>query len=138
MFYMKRDEIKNSEDMFLYKAIIDFNSGRFLLQSFNNNEVQIEPEKIYFDFQQSVEKLLKSLLTKHKIVVKKTHDIEKLITECNRNSIKLIDKIEELIDLNEYAVDGRYDIICDDLNDASIYIELIEVFIEFTKQEIGR
>ncbi len=135
---MKRDDIKSSEDLFLYKAIVDFNSGKFLLKNFDSADIEIEPEKIYFDFQQSVEKLLKSLLTKNKIPVKKTHDIEKLIISCNKNSIVLIENIERLIDLNEYAVEGRYDIICDDLNDASMYVELIEIFIKFTKQEIRR
>ena len=52
---MKKSDIKNSADIFLYKAIIDFNSGSFLLKSFENDEIDIDIEKIYFDFQQSVE-----------------------------------------------------------------------------------
>ena len=27
LFYMKKTDVKNSADMFLHKAIIDFNSG---------------------------------------------------------------------------------------------------------------
>ena len=34
-FYMKKADIKNSADMFLYKAIIDFNSGKTIKSTFN-------------------------------------------------------------------------------------------------------
>jgi len=133
---MKKSDIKNSVDMFLYKAIVDFNSGKCLLDNFENNNIEIDVEKIYFDFQQSVEKLLKSLITHNCIAIKKTHDLEELINICLKNNINLIENIEQFIDLNEYAVEGRYDIICDDIDDAPTYINLIEIFIEFTKKEI--
>jgi len=133
---MKKNDIKNSVDMFLYKAIVDFNSGKCLLDNFENKDIEIDIEKIYFDFQQSVEKLLKSLITHNGIEIKKTHDLEELINICLKNNINLIENIEQFIDLNEYAVEGRYDIICDDINDAPAYIDLIELFIEFTKKEI--
>ena len=135
---MKKSDIKNSVDMFLYKAIVDFNSGKCLLDNFENNNIEIDIEKIYFDFQQSVEKLLKALITHNGIAIKKTHDLEELIDICSQNNIDLIENIEQFIDLNEYAVEGRYDIICDDINDAPIFINLIEIFIEFIKKEITK
>jgi len=133
---MKKSDIKNSADMFLYKAIIDFNSGRALLKLFENDEIDIDIEKIYFDFQQSVEKLLKAILTKNNVNVKKTHDIEELIDNCLDNNIQLIDNMNLFIKLNEYAVEGRYDIICDDLNDTKNYISHISLLIEFTKKQL--
>ena len=33
---MNKDEIKNSADMFLYKAIVDLNSGKYLLEAFSS------------------------------------------------------------------------------------------------------
>jgi HEPN domain-containing protein len=131
---MKKSDIKNSADMFLYKAIVDFNSGKALYLLFENDEIDIDIEKVYFDFQQSLEKLLKAILTYYKISIKKTHDIEELIDICIQNNIQLIKNIELFIKLNEYAVEGRYDIICDDVNDADEYIKQLDLFITFTKK----
>jgi len=50
---MNKDDIKNSADMFLYKAIVDLNSGKYLLEAFNADEIDIDIEKIYFELQQS-------------------------------------------------------------------------------------
>lgn len=133
---MKKNEIKNSADMFLYKAIVDFNSGKYLLKSFDEDDIEIDIEKVYFDFQQSAEKLFKSLLTHHKVLVRKTHDIEELLKLCKQNNIVLIENTSKLIDLTDYAVEGRYDIICDDIEDTQIYIEVLAVFIEFTKTQL--
>jgi len=133
---MKKNDIKNSSDMFLYKAIIDFNSGKYLLKSFENDEVDIDIEKIYFDFQQSSEKLLKSLLTYNKVDIEKTHDIYKLLKLCKLHNIILEENIEILSDLTEYAVEGRYGIICDDLNDTQTYIQAISTLIDFTHTQL--
>jgi len=135
---MKKSDIKNSADMFLYKAIVDFNSAKCLLDNFEKQNIEIDIEKIYFDFQQSAEKLLKSILTYNGISIKKTHDLEELIRICFENNIKLIENIETLIDLNEYAVEGRYDIICDDINDAPLYTDIIQTFIKFTQEKINK
>lgn len=133
---MKKADIKNSADMFLYKAIIDFNSGKALYKLFENDEIDIDIEKVYFDFQQSVEKLLKALLSHKQVEIEKTHDINKLVKLCKNNNIQLLDDMEILIDLTHYAVEGRYGIICDDLNDAQTYIKNISLLIELTKKQL--
>lgn len=133
---MKKTDIKNSADMFLYKAIVDFNSGKYLLESFENDELEIDIEKIYFDFQQSAEKLLKALLTHNQINIEKTHDINRLIKLCKNHNITLIEGVDILIDLTEYAVEGRYGIICDDLNDTQSYIETIDTLIVFINKQL--
>ena len=86
------------------------------------------------DLQQSAEKLIKSILTKNKITFKKTHDIENLISIAEDNNIVLMEDIAELIDLNDYAVEGRYDIICDDIEDSARYFLLVSNLIEFVKK----
>ena len=48
-FCMNKNDIKNSADMFLYKAIVDLNSGKHLLEAFNTDEINIDIEKIYFE-----------------------------------------------------------------------------------------
>jgi len=126
---MNKDNIQNSSDMFLYKAIIDLNSGKYLLEAFNNNEVEIDIEKIYFELQQSAEKLLKSLLSNSAIDFPKSHDLEQIIELCENHNIMLVENIEYLIELNDYAVEGRYSMIHDDINEADRYIDVLEKLI---------
>jgi len=124
--YMNKNDIKNSSDMFLYKAQIDLNSAKYLLEAFNEDKIDIDIEKIYFDLQQSAEKILKSILSKHQIEFTKTHDIEVLIDKCESHNIPLIKNIEILIELSDFAVEGRYSIIHDDMNEAQTYINILE------------
>ena len=126
---MLKSDIKNSADLFLYKAIIDLNSAKYLLEGFNKDNVEIDIEKIYFELQQSAEKALKSLLSRHGIKFPKSHDIEQLISMCEEAAIPLIQGIEKLIELSDYAVEGRYSIISDDLNDSEMFIGLIQKLI---------
>jgi len=129
LYFMNKDNIQNSSDMFLYKAIIDLNSGKYLLEAFNNNEVEIDIEKIYFELQQSAEKLLKSLLSNSAIDFPKSHDLEQIIELCENHNIMLVENIEYLIELNDYAVEGRYSMIHDDINEADRYIDVLEKLI---------
>ncbi len=115
--------------MFLYKAIIDLNSAKYLLNGFNEENIEIDIDKIYFELQQSAEKTLKSILSKHSIVFPKSHDIEQLIDLCMSNKITLINDIEKLVELSDYAVEGRYSIINDDINESDDFIRLIESLI---------
>ena len=126
---MKKTDIKNSSDMFLYKALIDLNSAKYLLDGFKKDSVEIDVDKIYFELQQSAEKILKSILSKHSVVFPKSHDIELLIELCLSNNILLVDNIERLVELGDYAVEGRYSIIGDDINDSDSFILLIEALI---------
>ncbi len=128
-FYMNKNDIKNSSDMFLYKAKIDLNSAIYLLEAFNQNKLDIDIEKIYFELQQSSEKILKSILSKKKISFPKTHDIEQLINLCLINQIELTHNIDDLIELSEFAVTGRYSVIHDDMNEADKYILIIKRLI---------
>lgn len=131
---MKKSDIKSSADMFLYKAIVDLNSAKYLLNGFNEDNIEIDIDKIYFELQQSAEKTLKSILSKHSIIFPKSHDIEQLIDLCVSNNISLVYDIERLIELSDYAVEGRYSIISDDINDSDDFIRLIEALIEYSKK----
>ena len=131
--YMDKSEINNSSDMFLYKAIIDLNTAKYLLDAYNQDKIDIDIEKIYFELQQCSEKCLKSLLSKHSIRIPKIHDLEELIELCMDHNIELIENISSLVQLNDYAVDGRYSIIHDDIDDSENYIELLELLINSVK-----
>ena len=134
-FYMNKSNIQNSSDMFLYKAQIDLTTAKYLQDAFNRDEIDIDIEKIYFELQQCSEKCLKSLLSKHSIKIPKIHDLEELIELCNDHNLELIDNVYSLIQLTDYAVDGRYSIIHDDIDDSENYIKLLETFITDISQK---
>ena len=130
---MKKSEIKNSADMFLYKAIVNLNSAKYLMKAFSEDKIEIDIEKIYFELQQSAEKILKSILTKNTIAFPKTHDIEQLLDICKQHQITIVEDssmLEELVELSDYAVEGRYSIIHDDVNDSEKYCFIIEQIIK--------
>jgi len=87
--------------------------------------------------QQSAEKILKSILTKNAIVFPKTHDIEQLLDIYKQHNINILEniQIEELIELSDYAVEGRYSIIHDDVNDSEKYCSIIEQIIEVASHD---
>jgi len=124
--YMDKKDIKSSYDIFIYKAIIDLNSAKCLLKAFNNNEIEIDIEKIYFELQQSAEKYLKAQLSKFAINAPKSHDLEQIIDICRENHIELNEQVDLLIELSDYAVEGRYAIIHDDIDESDKYIALLE------------
>jgi len=127
---MNKSDIKNSSELFLYKATIDLKSAKYLLDGFENDLIEIDIEKIYFELQQCAEKSLKSILSANNISFPKTHDIEQLIDKCIENKIELLNDIVTLIELSDYAVEGRYSIIHDDINESNKYIEILNKLID--------
>ena len=61
---------------------------------------------------------------------------EKLLEELRKNQITTLDESKELIKLSEYAVEGRYATIHDDLEDANKYIKILEKLSDFVKKQI--
>ena len=90
---------------------------------------ELDLEVVMFHLQQSAEKLLKSVLAFNKQHLLKTHDIKNLIFACNESQIDLIDNIISLIPLTDYAVEGRYAIIHDDLDDTDKYIVILDELV---------
>jgi len=135
---MKKSEISNSAEMFLYKSTVDFNTANFLLESFEQGKVEIDLEIIMFHLQQTAEKLLKSLLSHNKIRIQKTHDISQLIGLCSEYNITFNFDIHSLANLTDFAVDGRYAIMHDDLNDIGAYTELLAELLNFVKTAVSR
>jgi len=133
---MKRSEIKNSSDLLYYKAQVDFNAAKSLLHTFEKGKIEIDLEVILFHLQQATEKLLKAILDKNNLKVPRIHDIEELIKLCFDNKIVLIENIDILVDMADFAVDGRYDLICDDINDTELYIKTINKLLNLTKEII--
>jgi HEPN domain-containing protein len=82
--------------------------------------------------QQATEKLLKSVLSFHTISAPKTHDLEVLLEKMVENCI-VIEGIEKLLPLTEFAVEGRYAIILDDIDSVEYYVGIIMTLLQKVK-----
>jgi len=132
-------EFLKQYDVLYKKAKVDFNTAKVVLESFENGNIELDLEVVYFHLQQCTEKLFKSLLSFYKQHFTKTHDLLTLFNAIKQQNIKIdnID-IEFLLPLSEYAVEGRYSIIHDDLNDTDMYIKILEDLLTFVKLEIAK
>lgn len=120
----------------LKKSKSDLKAGENLLEDFENGDKDLDICTIMFHFQQSAEKLLKALLVCNKIHFTKTHDIEELINVLNENNIQISNGIEKLTNLTEFAVDGRYAVLHDDINDAEKYIDILKQLTMYVEKVI--
>jgi len=127
--------LKQHEILFI-KAKEDFVAAKYLLDGFNHHGLELNLEIIFFHFQQCAEKLLKTVLDIHKIKFPHTHDLDNLMTLLEENNIFLFEDLEELLPLTDFAVEGRYSIIHDDLSDSDKYIILLNTFIEIVAAKI--
>jgi HEPN domain-containing protein len=108
------------------KAGVDLKAAQILHSDFVNGNIDLDIDVIFFHIQQSAEKLIKALLSFNQVNYPKIHDMEELINILEQYHIPFeFDKVK-LIDLGDYAVEGRYAIIHDDFKDAEQYIQLIE------------
>lgn len=112
MEYMKPYEI------LLKKAKSDYLAAQVIYE----NEGEIDLEIALFHLQQAVEKSVKAILIYNKIEVPRTHRLDVLGKLIRENGISIIID-EEVIELNDYAVEGRYDYLS----------EGFENFIEVSK-----
>lgn len=112
-------------EIFRRKAIADLKAAEIL---FNADDVELDLTVALFHLQQAAEKLLKALLSNAGIHFEKLHDLRQLITLCKTNSISLPDYVNEFIELNPYAVEGRYAILHDDIADSGRFIQMMKEF----------
>ncbi len=118
------------------KAKVDLNTAKVILESFENGNIELDLEVVYFHLQQCAEKLVKALLDYKKIKFPHNHNIRELINIAYDNSIQ-IDNKEELSQLTQYAVEGRYSIIHDDFDDTDIYIKILDTFLKSIDKELN-
>jgi HEPN domain-containing protein len=110
------------------KAKTDLKAAQILFEQYNDGVSELDLEIITFHLQQSAEKFIKAILSKNEIYYPKFHDLAPLLKLLNENSIDLETNQKLLIELNDYAVEGRYAVIHDDLDKTVTYIkELIKL-----------
>ncbi len=124
MEYLKQFEI------FLQKAKTDFEVSKLLYESLDKNE-NVDIESVLFHLQQSCEKSLKAILSFEKIDFPKTHDLELLLAIYEKSDFCFDENYSILVDLSDYAVEGRYGMILDDIENINDYFEKAEKLLSF-------
>ena len=125
-------------ELLLFKGEEDLIASKYLLDGFNNHNLELKLDIIFFHMQQSLEKLIKCLLDLNGIKFPHIHDLDELIVLLNDNNIIIHDMVHELLPLSIFAVNGRYAIINDDLSDAEKYINILDEILAFVKAEIEK
>jgi len=110
-------------EILLQKAAVDMRSATLLYNDFQIGNSALDIEVILFHLQQAAEKCLKSVLSFYQINYQKVHDLEVLVTLIIDNNIPLQINSTHLIDLSDFAVEGRYSVIHDDLVDTEQYFK---------------
>lgn len=121
-------------EIFFRKANADLKLAKY---AFEVKDDELDVEIVFFHLQQAAEKYIKALLSHHGVHFGKIHDIERLISVCEENGVELPEYTREFIELNPYAVEGRYAMICDELSDAGKYIDLLELFKDVAASFLG-
>lgn len=61
-----------------------------------------------------------------------------MISLCQINVIELPDQTERLVDLNPFAVEGRYAVVADDMYDVQVFIDLLRKMKNHVADRIGK
>jgi HEPN domain-containing protein len=117
--------IKHYEILF-NKANVDLKAAQNLYEDIQNGDEGLDYEVILFHLHQCAEKLIKSLLSFHKIEFPKVHDLELLANILKEFNIETGLDFDLLIGLSDYAVEGRYALIHEeDIEEIEKYISML-------------
>ncbi len=116
--------IKHYEILF-NKANVDFKAAYNLYEDIQNGDEGLDYEVVLFHLHQCAEKYIKSLLSFHKIDYPKVHDLELLANILSKNNIQTGLDSDLLIGLSDYAVEGRYSFIYDDIKEIEKYLNML-------------
>lgn len=76
-----------------------------------SDDPDIDDEIVGFHAQQAVEKCLKAVLAKHRVEVRKTHDLQALLDLLIQNNLPAPPGREGIDALGPFAVELRYDLV---------------------------
>lgn len=119
-------EFMKHSDILLKKAKVDLRAAKNLYSDISRGDKELDYEVVLFHLHQAAEKLIKSLLASHKIDYPKVHDLELLAGLLNKNNIQIDMDIETLGDLSDYAVEGRYAFLQENINGVEKYIQMLD------------
>jgi HEPN domain-containing protein len=114
----------------LNKAKVDLKAALNLHDDISRGDEELDYEVVLFHLHQCAEKFMKSKLAFHEIDYPKVHDLEKLANLLNENHISTELDIELLIELSDYAVEGRYAFFNEEIEDVDKYINMLVIALK--------
>jgi len=112
-------------EVLLNKAKVDLKAAQNLYHDIVSGDEDLDYEVVLFHLHQCAEKFMKSLLAFHEINYPKVHDLELLADILIENDIKSGLDNDLLIELSDYAVEGRYAFILEDIKDVKRFISML-------------
>ena len=101
-----------------------------------SDDPEMDDELVGFHAQQAVEKCLKAVLAKHRVEVRKTHDLNTLLALLQENHLPTPPKIDEIKNLNPFAVMLRYDFMESDALDRARATSAVDAILAWAKAQI--
>lgn len=129
------DNFRRQYEILMTKAGSDLAAAKHLLLV---QDEELDLEVIFFHLQQAAEKYLKTLLSFHGEHFEKVHDLGRLMEMCIQKQIDLPEYVSVLVELNPYAVEGRYGLIVDDMHDAAMFCDLIGEFKLYCRRVVAQ
>jgi HEPN domain-containing protein len=124
-------------EILLKKAKTDFSAAVTLYAEIISGNQELDFEVVYFHLQQAAEKIFKALLSKHKINYPKIHDLDTLLIMVLEQGIDFQVNSDLLIELNDYAVDGRYTVYHDYVENLDYYFTMVSGIIQSAEKIIS-
>lgn len=112
-----------------YEILLKKSKNDFLTAKLIYRAEEIDVEIALFHLQQAVEKILKALLLYSKIEAPRTHNLDILIKLVFENNL-ILDISEKFLDLNDYAVEARYDYLSDTFENFEEMEKEVEILLE--------
>ena len=119
-------EFMKHYEVLLKKAKVDLRAAKNLYDDISRGDTELDYEVVLFHLHQCAEKFMKSLLALHEIDYPKVHDLELLADILSDKDIPTGLDIEILIELSDYAVEGRYAFIHEDIKEVDNYIKMLD------------
>ena len=119
-------EFMKHYEVLLKKAKVDLRAAINLYDDISRGDTELDYEVVLFHLHQCAEKFMKSLLALHEIDFPKVHDLELLADILSEKDIPTGLDIEILIELSDYAVEGRYAFIHEDIKEVDNYIKMLD------------
>ena len=101
------------------------------------DDPEIDDEIVGFHAQQAVEKCLKAILAKHRVQLRKTHDLQLLIELLLQNNLPSPPLRDGIDTLGPFAVELRYDFVTTEPLDRAQARTVVEAVRRWAEQQVS-
>jgi HEPN domain-containing protein len=102
-----------------------------------SSDSEIDDEVIGFHAQQAVEKCLKAVLAKHRVELRKTHDLQLLLDLLAQNNLPSPPRCEGIDALGPFAVELRYDLMATEPLDREQARAVVAAVRDWAEQQVS-